>query len=116
MCDVFGFTNGHSSVEHDNGINSCGDLGGPYFPAVVPLFSNRTFWIARKTGVDVETIVEWTAVDSDDSMKVPVLIGCYKDANASETSTEEWSTMAECRQWIAGSSVSGELSDREKRM
>ena len=31
-------------------------LAVTYFLAVVPLFSNRTSWIARKKGVDVETI------------------------------------------------------------
>ena len=47
-------------------------------------------WQDRVDGTTfVLLAVEWTAVDSDDGMKVPVLIGRYKDANASETSTEE---------------------------
>ena len=41
-----------------------------YFLAVVPLFSNRTFWIARKTGVDIETISTLSCMNPVDIVKL----------------------------------------------
>jgi len=57
--------------------------------------------------------VQWTMVDSDDGKRLPMLIGNY--SQSSDSGENHWSTMAEIREWIAETTVTGELSDRELR-